>query len=226
VPEMFDRQTPVHVVASSEGLITGIATAAGAPLVRQNDVVREGDMLVSGILEPDPETPGLPTVYVHADAEVWARRFHTLTFSVPITYDEKIFTGRTSRRRVLNILDFRINLPGGGNNFESYDRITTYGQIGAGGNYPLPIILVTEHFSEFTPTPRTRTLNEAELLAERMVTSRIIREFDFGVDIVGRELQFSETADVLHVRALITTHERIDKQIPITVPEPTPTPTP
>ncbi|MCL1844974.1 MAG: sporulation protein YqfD [Defluviitaleaceae bacterium] len=225
-PEMFDRQTPVHIVASSEGLITGIATAAGSPLVRQNDIVREGDMLVSGILTLDPEMPDSPSVYVHADAEVWARRFHTLEFTVPLAYEEKNFTGRTARQRVLNVLNFRINLPGGGNNFESYDRITTYSQVGAGGHYPLPLILVTEIFSEFTPTPRTRTPKEAELLAERMVTSRIIREFDFGVDIVGRELQFNETPDILNVRALITTHERIDRQVPIVVPTPTPEPSP
>ncbi|MCL2356952.1 MAG: sporulation protein YqfD [Defluviitaleaceae bacterium] len=220
VPEVFDRQTPVHVVASGEGLITGIATAAGAPMVRQNDVVREGDMLVSGILELDPENPGSTLVYVHADAEVWARRFHSLNFTVELTYETKIFTGRTTRQRTLDVLDFRINLPGGGNNFESYDRITTYNQVGARGNYPLPVILTTEHFSEFTPGSRTRTSDEARLLAESMVTSRIIREFDFGVDIVSRELQFSETDDILHVRALITTHERIDRQIPITVPTP------
>lgn len=218
--EIFDRRTPAHVIAETEGLITGIVTAAGAPLVRQNDVVRAGDMLVSGILELDPEMPGTPNVYVQAAAEVWARRFHTLTFSVPLTYEEKIFTGRTANRRTFQLLfahNPRINLPGGGNSFESYDRITTHRQIGAGGNYPLPFIITTERYYEFTWSSRTRSHEEAAELAERILINRIIREFDFAIDIIGREVVLTETPDALQVNALITTHERIDRQIPITV---------
>jgi similar to stage IV sporulation protein len=218
--EIFDRKTPVHVVASTEGLITGIVTGAGAPLVRRNDIVREGDMLVSGILELDPTVTGSPLIYVHAYAEVWARRYHTMEITVPFTYDIKVFTGRTANRRTIHLLfagNRRINLPGGGNSYESYDRITTHQQIGAGGDYPLPFVLVTECYMEFLPQPRTRTLEEAKELAERMVTSRIIREFDFAIDIIDRQMTFRETPDALHVSTLIVTHERIDRQVPITV---------
>ena len=218
--EIFDRQTPVHVIAQSEGLITSIVTGAGAPLIKQNDIVREGEMLVSGILELEPDMPGTPNVYVHAYAEVWARRFHTLEFSVPFSYEEKIFTGRTVNQRTLQLLfagSPRLNLPGGRNSFESYDRITTHQQIGASGDYPLPFVLITERYYEFTPTPRTRTAEQAAELAERMLNSRLIREFDFAIDIVGREISLQETPDALHIRALITTHERIDVQVPITV---------
>ncbi|MCL2224194.1 MAG: sporulation protein YqfD [Defluviitaleaceae bacterium] len=220
--EIFDRKTPVHVVAQTEGLITAIVTGAGAPLVRQNDIVREGDMLVSGILELDPEMPGSPNVYVHAYAEVWARRYHTLEFSVPFAYEEKVFTGQIVNRRAVQLLfagNRRINLPGGGNSFESYDRITTHQQIGASGDYPLPFVIVTERFYEFAPTPRTRTPEQAAELAERILNNRIIREFDFATDIINREINLRQTPDALHVNALITTHERIDKQIPIRVEE-------
>ncbi|MCL1843428.1 MAG: sporulation protein YqfD [Defluviitaleaceae bacterium] len=221
--EIYDRQQPVHVVATSEGLITGIVTGAGAPLVRQNDIVREGDMLVSGILELNPEMPGSPNVYVHAYAEVWARRYHSMEFLVPLTYDEKVFTGQVVNQRSIQLLfagSGRFRLPGGRNSFVSYERITTHRQLGAGGDYPLPFVIVTERYAEFTRVPRTRTHEEAAEIAERLVTSRIIREFDFAVDITERTVSFRETPDALHVSALITTHERIDKQIPITVPTP------
>ncbi|MCL2456546.1 MAG: sporulation protein YqfD [Defluviitaleaceae bacterium] len=217
--EIFDRKTPVHVVASKEGLITGIVTGAGAPLVKINDIVREGDALVSGILELDPEQPGSQLIYVHAYAEVWARRYHTIEISVPFAYEQKIFTGREKNFRSINFLfaKTKINLPNGGNSFESYDRITTHKQIGAGSDYPLPFVFVTEKYLEFVPEPRERSADEAKILAERMITSRIIREFDFAVDIVGREMSFRETPDALYVKTLITTHERIDKQVPIRV---------
>jgi len=214
---LVDRNTPVHVVASQDGLITGIATSSGAPLVRQNDVVRAGEMLVSGILEIGVDT-GMPSqVYVHAYAEVWARRYHNIEFTVPLTYAEKVYTGRVTSRRALQLLfagNFRIAIPRGVS-FESYDRITTRIHPGVGGDYPLPFILITDRYTEFTWETRTRTIEQATELAERMLTNRIMREFDFGIDIIDRHAEMQETPDALVITARITTHERIDKQVPI-----------
>jgi len=217
---VVDRQTPAHVIAASDGLITSIATASGAPMVRQNDIVRQGELLVSGILELDPNMPGTALVYVHAYAEVWARRYYPIEFAVPLTYTERIFTGRTVRHRALNFLFIQnavLPLPRGAVPFESYERVTTRRQPGVSGDYPLPVVLITDHIAEFMPESRTRTIEEAKELADRMITGRIIREFDFAIDIIGREVHFSETEDALIVSALITTHERIDRQIPVGV---------
>jgi len=218
--EVIDRQTPTHVVATADGLITHVITWGGAPMVKQGDVVREGEMLVSGILEIEPDMPGSALVYVHAHAEVWARRYHPIEFAVPFTYSEKVFTGQTATNRTLRLLflgNRGINLPGGRNSFASYDRITTHHQPGVSGSYPLPIIMAVTHYAEFVWTPRTRTTDEAKELAERMITGRIIREFDFAIDVIEKRIDFHETAEALQVRALIITHERIDRQVPVRV---------
>jgi len=216
--QIIDRQTPTHVIASQDGLITGIATSSGAPLVRQNDVVRQGEMLVSGILELGVDTGNPSTMYVHAYAEVWARRYHPIEFAIPLTYTEKLYTGRISNRRAIQFLfpgNLRVNIPGRAVSFESYDRTTINHQPGVGGDYPLPFILITERYAEFTPTTRTRTMDEAIEMADRILTNRILREFEFGIDIINRQVELFETPDALLVRALITTHERIDMQVPI-----------
>jgi len=214
---IIDRHTPAHVVASQDGLITGIATSSGAPLVRQNDVVRAGEMLVSGILELGVDT-GMPSyAYVHAYAEVWARRYHPIEFTIPLAYTEKVYTGRTTTRRSLQLLfagNRRISIPRG-ISFESYDRITTRRQPGVGGDYPLPFILITDRYAEFAWVNRSRTIEEAAELADRLLTNRIMREFDFGIDIIDRHVEFMETPEALMVAARITTHERIDQQVPI-----------
>jgi len=215
---VIDRQTPAHVVATQDGLIIGIATSSGAPLVRQNDIVRQGEMLVSGIIELGADTGAPSTMYVHAYSEVWARRYHPIEFAIPLIYIEKVYTGRSTTRRSLQLLfagNISINLPRGGVGFDSYDRITTRFQPGVGGDYPLPFIFITDSYVEYTPTNRTRTVEEATEMADRMLTNRILREFDFGIDIIDRKVDLEETSDALLVRALITTHERIDKQVPI-----------
>jgi len=217
---ILNRQIPANVVASTDGLITHVIAWGGAPMVRQGDVVQPGELLVSGILELEPDNPTSPVVYVHAQAEVWARRYHPIEFTVPFTYHEKIYTGKTATNRSLRILFFgnrAISLPNSGNTFASYDKITTHHQPGVSGNYPLPFVLSVSHYHEFEWQPRTRTLEEATNLAENMITSRIFREFDFATDIVERRVDFHQTEEHLQVRGLIITHERIDKQVPITV---------
>jgi len=218
--EVINRQVPTHVVATKDGLITHVIAWSGAPMVRAGDVVREGEMLVSGRMELEPDTPGTPVVYAHAYAEVWARRYHSMEFSVPLTYSAKAYTGETVTERSVELLflggsGFR--LPGGQNPFASYDRVTTYHQPGVSGNYPLPFVLSRTVYSEFTWTPRTRTVEEAQDLADSMITGRILREFDFGIDIVERRVNFTQAGDAVRVTALLVTHERIDKQIAITV---------
>jgi len=219
--EILDRRTPAHVVASADGLITGIVTGSGAPMVRQNDIVRRGELLVSGVLELDPTNPSGQLVYVQAYAEVWARRYQVIEFVVPLTYTEKIFTGNMATSYAFQLLfagNRRITLPRGRITFDNYDRITTHHQPGVSGNYPLPFVLVADRYAEFTPITRTRTIEEAKLLAEQMVTGRILREFDFAIDIIDRQVNFEESETELLVNALITTHERIDLQIPIIAP--------
>jgi len=216
--DVIDRHTPAHVVATAEGVITHVITWSGAPMVRQGDIVQPGELLVSGILELVPDTPDTPMVYVHAQAEVWARRYHTIQFTVPFTYQQKAFTGNTAAGRTIQLLafgSFSINLPGGGNSFVSYDKTTTYRQPGTNGNYPMPLVLATTHYREFVWQTRTRTLEQAKELADQMITGRIVREFEFGIDIVERQVQFEETEESLVVNALIITHERIDSQVPV-----------
>jgi len=209
------RQTPTHVVATADGLITHVITWGGAPLVEPGDIVREGQRLVSGVLELEPDMPGTPIVYVHAQAEVWARRYHSIEFAVPFAYSEKVYTGRTSRERSLQFLfmaDRWLQIPSFGNEFVSYDRVTTYHQPGVSGRYPLPMVLSVTHYAEFAWETRVRDIPQAKAVAEQMITGRIIREFDFAIDIVDRRVDFHETEDALQVRALIITHERIDRQ--------------
>jgi len=218
VQPLIDRTTPTHVVADRDGLITTITAGAGAPLVRTGDVVQAGEMLVSGYLQIQPDMPDPEYVYVHAYAQVWARRYYPIEFAIPLSYEQRIFTGNVAHRHALQFLfagSRVVNLPGGGISFTDYDRITTQHQPGVGGDYPLPVVWLTTRYAEFVMKQRTRTLTQARELAERQLTARILREFDFGIDIVEKRVSLEETPEALLISALIITNERIDKMVPI-----------
>ena len=91
----------------------------------------------------------------------------------------------------------------------------SYVQPGASGDYPLPFIWITATYREFTPETRYRSVEQAMAMADRVITDRVIREFDFHTDIIDKQVEFIELPDKLAVSALITTNQRIDKAVPI-----------
>ena len=211
---------PCHVVASRDGLITNIVTARGTPKVQQNDVVRAGDILVSSAVTLESEHTGQVTVeYVHAYAEVWAKMYTPIRLTIPLTYTHRVYTGNIHRQFSVEWLVFR---PGNINNifygripFDNYGKMISHVQLGTNVNYPLPFIWTTTTYNEFIPQTRQRTLDEAKIMADRIITERIIREFDFEADIINKQIHFEVQDNQLVVSALITTNERIDKSVPV-----------
>ncbi len=222
---VIDRKTPCDIVATKDGLITAIVTGAGKPLVKRGDVVKQGEVLVSGTVPLDVTAGGqVPEkTYVHAYAEVWARRYTSIKFSVPLVYDEKEYTGRKKTGHELQLLFLNGKTVSAGNSsvpFESYDKMTKRFQPGVSGDYPLPFILVTHTYREFELKQKARSVAEAAALAERMLTGRILREFDFSADITDKQVKYTETPDELIVDALIVTNERIDSAVPVNMTAP------
>ena len=215
-PQLINKTTPCNIVAAKDGLITSIVTGAGKPLVKQNDVVRKGDLLVSGDFLTEGNDGAIAS-RVHSYAEVWAKMYTNINLEVPLTYDEKVYTGHNKKTYSLQIFNYNLNLDllHHQSGYANYTRSVNHSQLSFGEDYPLPIILLTTTYREFTPLQRTRTMDEAKDLAEKMINARIIREFDFAADIIDKSIAIQETQDKLIVKALITTNERIDQEAPI-----------
>ena len=73
-------KTPSNIIASSDGVITGIEAGEGKPSVKIGEAVVKGQMLVSGILEYDVGGFKLK----HSDAKIYAQTKKTLSVSVPL----------------------------------------------------------------------------------------------------------------------------------------------
>ncbi|MCL2873834.1 MAG: sporulation protein YqfD [Defluviitaleaceae bacterium] len=211
-PEVIDRGIPTNVIASKSGVITRIATSAGTPLRNVGDLVQVGEILVSGEVIVKQDESGEIINFVHAESEVWARVNYEINFLLPYEYIEKQFTGRTRRTHDFIIFGKKISLINIDNYYTNYDRITSTRQLKLGENYPLPIITVRREAREFMPIVKRHSPEQARETANRMITSRIIREFDFETDIIDKIVNFTDTVEGLQVDALITVIERIDVQ--------------
>lgn len=86
VPREGDE--PCNVVAAKDGVIDELEVKQGQTMVRRGDGVREGDLLISGIMD---------SVYggfreVHAYGEVWARTEYSAERDYALKYTEREYT--------------------------------------------------------------------------------------------------------------------------------------
>lgn len=208
-----DKGSPADVVASKDGLIVRVATSAGRPTVKEKDVVRKGDLLISSKLISLNDMGEEVNEYVHAEGEVWAKMYYEVNFKVPFEYVEKEYTGQIKKTYGIIFLEKSINFFQNRATFLNYDRIVSRYQVNLGENYPLPIIINTYEYREFNPVNKERTLEESVILAEKIVTERIINEFDFETDIVDKEIKYIPEEKGIQVISKITTNERIDETV-------------
>lgn len=209
--EIPDRSAPCDIVAKKDGLIVSIATSAGTPKLKAGDVVQAGDIIVSGELSIGDEDTGVRKEYVHAYADVRAKMYYEIKFTVPLQYSEKNFNGNS--KRFYSIIVFGESFSFGTPKipFSSYERTTSQKQLKLGTYYPLPVVTVTDEYREFTMTDRTRTPEQARQLASQLITSRIIREFDVESDVIDITTDFEQEDELIKVRAIITAIEKIDE---------------
>ena len=79
-----------HLVALKDGIIKEMVYEKGMSLVKQNDAVKKGDILISGIIKNNEEEVG----YTCAKGSIYAEVWYKVTVSIPLTYEEATKTGK------------------------------------------------------------------------------------------------------------------------------------
>ena len=206
--KIINKREPCNIVAKKDGLILNIITSAGTPKVKINDVVKKGDILVSGeiLIENNNSESNEPSFdYVHADAKVIAKTYYQINFKIPYEYVLKKYTGKTQKNYSVAINNKKINLLSRVK-FKAYDKITRQKNFGF-------IKLFTNEYREFIPIKKIRSISDAKKFANKIINNRIIREFDFETDIFDKQINFTDKKKYLDVKSVITAIERIDKKI-------------
>ena len=101
-----NNNTNCDVVSTSDGIITKIISNKGSVLVKDNQLIKEGNVLISGhIMLNDEEKRS-----VCASGEVYAEKWFSVTLDIPLIYQEKIYTGKIKNNIILEYdnRDFKI----------------------------------------------------------------------------------------------------------------------
>ena len=124
-----------NIVAARDGVIEEITVKRGHAVVKPGDVVKAGDLLISGVI------PGeLGGGFLRAEGTVVARVFEVYSAEVPKICEEKVYVGEQRCELSYKILGFSINiLKNSGNLPSSCDIINYKSEAMLFGRYKLPI---------------------------------------------------------------------------------------
>jgi len=200
----WDEKTG-HIVAACDGVVAELTVKSGTALVRPGDVVKKGDILISGVLNVIGDDGGIVAKHaVLAAGSVRLKCVENYRESVPLNYQEKIYTGRSKKGFVLEMFGKKIFSYNSGNPYQNCDIITEMGQYCIGKNFYLPLLCEKRTAKEYTLADAVRTKEEAELCARQLLVRYLEEKKLCGAVILDKELaaRFTKTKCVLEGRLI------------------------
>ncbi len=210
--EYVERETPTDVVADSDGVIISIAASAGTPMVKEGDEVKKGDILISSVVALKDGEVQTGQKQVCAAGEVTAEKKYELEGTVPLNYNEKVFTGKTKTDYSINIGDKSFNfvspkLP------DDYETVTSDSLDFEIGDYIIPFGINKTVYGERIIEKVKRTKEEAEELARKQLDDKITElTMETGGEISRLTTETITDEINVTVKGEVSVIMRIDKQ--------------
>ena len=101
-----EESSYANLVSSRDGQIERVEVYEGNAIVKVGDVVREGDLLVSGIYDKGL----LGSRVTRARGEIYARTVRSFDVEIPLSGTEKVYTGREWTEKYVNFFGKRIKV--------------------------------------------------------------------------------------------------------------------
>jgi len=140
-----------NVVASEGGEIEIVRVAEGQAAVKKGDVVKAGDLVISGIVEKkDQYLPEGGFRYEYAAGEVIARTARSIEVEIDLQREEKVYTGEETVRKSIKIFGNLVKLfQNSGIVYTKYDKIDKIERVSLFGLWDLPLWMEETVFREY-----------------------------------------------------------------------------
>lgn len=209
-----EGEEPCNVVAKKDGVIEELRVKQGQTMVRRGGGVRQGDVLISGIV--DSVYGGFRTV--HAYGEVWARTEYTLERDYALKYTEREYTDNVKKFFAIDLLGKRIELFSRGHispeRFE--EQISDYILRRSINGRDVEIGASEHKFVGYNLVERTRTVAEAVELGSRELTEEIEQTVPKDAKVVSKTTEHNIiSGDTVRVTVTWYLSEDIAEEVPI-----------
>ncbi|WP_371068708.1 sporulation protein YqfD [Sediminibacillus sp. JSM 1682029] len=197
IVEEPEQSGPRNLVAAKKGVIVDMFVAKGLPLVKVNDLVTPGQVLVSGNLneekteeeqDDDKEKNAKPKNNVAAEGEVIAETWYEVETTVPMKANYQTLTGENETKFHLQIGKLRIPVWG----FKKVDYEHVYKETTSKPLYflhwTLPISIVEEKWNEQASYNEKRSREKAREEAVKQATKQLRSELGKDAEIAFQKV--------------------------------------
>lgn len=200
--------TYTNVVAENDGYIASVKVINGKKIVSAGDVVKKGELLISGII--DSQSQGIR--YEHATGEVMAYVNKEINIKVPYKSTKKIYTGNKYTDKDYKIFDFPIKfLSKYRNQAVLYDKIEKTEKVRLFNVYELPIETVSTMYYEYEEVPVVLSKQEATDIAFSELRLRLDVELK-NAELVSKTVSTSFDESFFYIRCELYCIEDIAKE--------------
>ncbi len=190
-----EADTPRNLIASHDGIIEDYSVYEGRSQVEAGNVVKKGDLLVSGIVDNKEGDFSL----CRARGEVMAQVDAALTVEVPYSYQKQIYTGRRFEEKRIRFFNF--TFPYFSDKPPTDISCTSLCERDAAVLFEcieLPLAIEKTVYREYTAKEFVYTEDEAKRAAEALMKRKISAELpDAELITVETEEKTTETSYIL-----------------------------
>ncbi len=185
VRELYADTRPKHeegvyanVVATCDGVVEYVNVFEGQAAVRAGDVVRAGQVLISGVVENKDGS----VRYEYAAGEVYCMVAEPVSVEIQLEREKKVYTGHNFSKKCVKIFKKTINLSRkGGIEGATYDTIDTMEQLCPFGLSTIPVWMYKTEYREYTLERETVSPEEAAELALLELSEIVKQKAEEGV---------------------------------------------
>ena len=201
-----------NIVADRDGVVEEITVKSGEAVVKVGDVVKAGDVLISGVIQNE-----LGVRFCRAEGEIRAHSVTDVTAEAERNLTEKIEVGRHLREARVLIFNFSINIfKNYGNCENTCDIIEETKEFSLFGKYKLPILLKRSYSYEYTEQIRRMTDDEMISAAKHKLDDKM-RQALKGADVIKLRSEGGFSADVYRITTRVVYSSEIGKESEIEI---------
>ncbi len=202
-PDIVDENSFSNIVASKDGVITSISAQNGTVMVKKDDEVKKGDILIAGWME------GKYTgkYYVNSNGEVKAKIIYSQNEKIYKKETKKQETGNINNKYAIKINNFKINFYKKLSKFEKYDTIVSSKKVELFSNFYLPIEFIK--YTNYEEIDVTEEHTEED--ARRIGTADLEEKLDSMIsgEVVDKQTEVTEHDRYYDVKVTYTVIENI-----------------
>ena len=195
-PEMSEKnEKPKIIVAKRDALITYIAVKKGKPLVKIGDIVKKGELLVTGEMPIGEEDSTL--FYTASKAQIKGKTTYTANATLLLQNEKKIYLNKNSKKWTLKLFNKAFPIYNGKLPQDKFDKQITLHQLKITKMFPLPFAIEVENRVSYKAVPYTLTEEEAKDQLLCNLWKQIEESLDPNAQIIKREAFFKKTGNAI-----------------------------